>query len=390
MDYAAATPVDAHVQKAMAPYFGGLFGNASALYVLGQQAARAITVARQIVSNNLGTVPDTIIFTGGGTEANNLAIFGIAEAYAGHGKHMVVSAIEHHSLLRPLANLEKKGWQITYLPVDVFGRVRVVDVLAALRPDTVLVSVMYANNEVGTIEPIAEVGRIILKYRKEHNSIYPFFHSDACQAVNTCSLNVERLHVDLLTLNSGKIYGPKGVGCLYVRRGVSLVSCLVGGDQEFGLRAGTENVPGIVGFATAFDMAVRAHEEESRRLRELTLHFWQALKKEVPDAVLNGPALSDERLPGNLNVMFPGVESEALVVYLNEFGIMCAFGSACATQSAESSHVLSALGLNTEAARQSVRFTLGRSTNAGDIAYTVKIIVRLVHDLRASAKAFVR
>jgi cysteine desulfurase len=241
---------------------------------------------------------------------------------------------------------------------------------------------MHANNEVGTIEPIADIGREILKYRKEHNSVYPYFHSDACQAAGYINLNVEKLHVDLMTVNGSKMYGPKGVGMLYVRRGVRLKPLIVGGGQEHRLRAGTENIPAIVGFAKAFELAQQNIESESKRVGQLTAYFWNELQNKIPKIKLNGPDLSEKRLPNNLNVTFIDVEGEAMLLYLDEYGIMCSTGSACTSESLDPSHVLLAMGLSYEYSHGSLRFTFGHCNTKKDIDYIMKYLPDIINQLR--------
>lgn len=368
LDHAATTPLDSQALKAMQPFFSHHYGNPAALYKEGLVANVALNDSRRTIADILRTVPDSIIFTSGGTEANNLAVLGVARANTKYGKHIVTTATEHHSVLYPLEYLEREGWEITRLPVDKYGFVKSEDVMAAVRPDTVLVSVMYANNEVGTIQSIGDTGRQILRYRKENKTAFPFFHTDACQAAGYLEIDVEKLHVDLMTVNGSKIYGPKGAGFLYVRRGVNLQPLMYGGFQERGLRAGTENVAGAVGLAKALDLVQKTRMQGVKKISELTEYFWKKLNK---ISKLNGPEFGDRRLPNNLNVVFPGVDGEALVIYLDSLGVMCSTGSACTAVSRERSHVLAALGKTEAEIFSSVRFTLGRLTTKRDIDYTI-------------------
>lgn len=384
LDYAAATPVEKRVFEAMRPYFSRHYANPSALYAEAQAAGGALNDSRRTIAEILHALPDNVIFTSGGTEANNLALFGTARAHDQRGKHIITTAIEHHAVLEPAARLKKEGWKITVLPVDSNGLVKARDVIKAVRPDTVIISVMYANNEIGAVQPIAEIGRRLMRYRKERGTAYPFFHTDACQAAGYLDLNVEKLHLDLMSVNASKIYGPKGAGFLYVRRGVALAPLLSGGGQERNLRAGTENVPGAVGLAKALDIVQRARERENKRIEELVKYFWRKLQKAVPNAELNGPEIGEERLPNNLNVIFPGISGEALIIYLDSSGIMCSTGSACSAMARESSHVLKAIGKTPAQILSGVRFTLGRETTKRDIVYTFQSLPKA---LKLAAKA---
>lgn len=384
LDHAAATPLDKRVFAVMKPYLAGEYGNPSALYTLGTAARSAVEHSRSLVAGALHTQPDTIVFTSGGTESNNLALFGVALEHAGHGKHIVVSAVEHDSVLEPVRELERRGWSVTIVPVGRAGKINPDAVMAAVKPETVLVSIMYANNEIGTIQPIAEIGKKIVRYRVQQGSTYPYFHTDACQAAGYLDLSVEKLHVDLMTLNSGKVYGPKGVGCLFVRRGVVLKPLLYGGQQERGLRAGTENVAGIVGFAKALELCQKERERETARLQKLSSEFWKKLLGIFPQVVLNGPAIGGERLPGNVNIQFVGTEGEKLVLYLNEAGVFCSTGSACSLESGNFSHVLKAIGLNERSAGECVRFSLGKTTKQSSLDFALRAIVRCLKITQAS------
>ena len=386
LDHAATTPVDPQVRQIMLPFFSKHYANPSALYKEALIVSGAINDARRKVADVLHTNPDSILFTSGGTESNNLAILGIAHKHINQGKHIIVSAIEHHSVLYPLESLEKDGWSVTKLPVDENGLVNVADVIKAIRAETVLISVMYANNEIGTIEPIAEIGRQLLRYRKEKNTVYPYFHTDAAQAAGYLDLDVEKLHVDLMTVKGGKIYGPKGSGVLFVRRGVAIEPIMTGGTQEKGIRAGTENIPGIVGLGQALKLVQKKQTVENSRLRALSEFFFEKLRKILPDIRLNGLAIGDNRLPNNLNVVFDGVDGEALVIYLDSRGIMCATGSACTAISREPSHVLAAIGKNSAEILCSVRFTLGRETTKARVITTIKAIAASLKMLKSDLK----
>ncbi|MFA6426856.1 MAG: aminotransferase class V-fold PLP-dependent enzyme [Candidatus Magasanikbacteria bacterium] len=390
LDHAATTYLDPQVLHIMEPYWTDHFENPSALYTSAREVNGALNDARRSIAQLLHTLPDTILFTGGGTESDNLAILGIARKYKDKGKHIITTKIEHHAVLHACQKLEKEGFEITYLDVDVYGFVTAKQVKKALREDTILVTIMYANNEIGSVEPIADIGREILKWRKENATSYPYFHSDACQAAGVFELDVEKLHVDCMTINASKIYGPKGVGLLYRRRNVSIEPLVVGGSQEMRLRAGTENIPGIVGFAKAFELAQKNREEENRRLIELRNYFWELLQKKIPKIRLNGPDLDSKksaegelkRLPNNLNISILDIEGEALLLYLDEYGIMCSTGSACTSDSLDPSHVLLALGLPYEYAHGSLRFSLGKRNTKEEIEYVMKYLPGIVETLR--------
>lgn len=382
LDHAATTYTDSQVVSAMLPYFTQIYGNPSALYHKGTEANGAINDARRTVSKLIGALPENIIFTAGGSESDNLAIYGIAQAHSDKGKHIITTTIEHHAVLHPFEDLKKQGWKVTYLKVNEQGLVNIDEFKKSLRPDTVLVSIMYANNEVGVIEPINEIGREILKYRKDNNTTFPYFHTDACQAAEYLTLDVEKLHVDMMTINGSKIYGPKGIGMLYVRRGVKIKPQIIGGGQERHLRAGTENVPAIIGLTKALELARENGSKENVRLTKLTEYFLKELEEKIPKIKLNGPPIGPERLSNNLNIAFDGVEGEALLLYLDEYGIMCSNGSACTSESVEPSHVLTAMGLSTKLAQSSIRFSLGHSTTKDDIDYVMTYLPEIIQGLR--------
>lgn len=402
LDHAATTYVDKKVLEIMKPFFINKFGNPSSLYNLGRQSNGVLNDSRRLVANQLGALSDNIIFTGSGTESDNLAIYGLAKAHKKNGRHIISLDIEHHAVLHPLKDLTQQGWEVSYIKVNKDGLVNVKDIITAIRPDTVLITIMYANNEIGTIEPIADIGRAILKYRKNSNTIYPFFHTDACQAAGYLDLNVERLHIDLMTINGSKIYGPKGVGMLYIRRGVNIKPIILGGSQERHLRAGTENIAGIVGFAKALELAQKNRQKESLRVAKLRDYLWQRIQKEIPAVQLNGPKIQTignkkqltnknqiinpklqvSRLPNNLNITFKNIEGEAMLLYLDEYGIMCSTGSACTSDSLDPSHVLTAIGLPYEMAHGSLRFSFGKCNSRADIDYLMKYLPQIIETLR--------
>lgn len=367
LDYAASTPVDKRVEKAMRPFLRAVFGNPSSVHAEGRAARAAIDVARNDVAHGIGARPDEIIFTNGVTEAINIAIRGVLAA-SGDKQHVVTIATEHPATLRALQG------DVTVVPVSSDGSVDVAAVIAAIRPDTALVSVMYANNEIGTIASIAEIGKAIEKLRRTTKSAYPVFHTDAAQAAQFLDLDVTRLHVDLMSLSGQKMYGPKATGVLFIRKGVMLIPIMFGGGQEHGLRPGTENVAGIVGFAKALSIAVDDRDDETVRVAALREYFIDELLA-IPGTRLNGNRV--DRLPNNVNVSFKGVDGEALVMYLDERGIAASTASSC-TGPQSMSHVLKALGMTSDEIIGSVRFTLGRQTKKRDITCTVTTIKKIL------------
>jgi len=387
LDHAATTPLDKQVLKKMMPFLQNDFGNPSALYNLGRRSLKAIAEAKKIIADILACTPNEIIFTGGGTESDNLAVLGAARANRAAGNHIITTKIEHHAVLHACKQLEKEGFVITCLKPDKDGVITVEQIITAIKPDTILVTIMYANNEIGTIEPIAEIGKTLLKYNttERQGKQRVLFHTDACQAAGTLDLNINRLHTDLLTLNGSKIYGPKGVGVLYKKKDVKIQPLIVGGGQEFGLRAGTENVAGIIGLAEALRLAQNDKEKENTRLIDLRGYFWRGLEKKIERIKLNGHA--EKRLPNNLNVSILDVEGEAMLLYLDEKGIQAATGSACTSQSLEPSHVLLSIGLPYEMAHGSLRFTMGHGTTQADIDYVLKVLPDIVEKLREISPA---
>ncbi|HEX3099784.1 MAG TPA: cysteine desulfurase family protein [Patescibacteria group bacterium] len=392
LDYAATTPVDPRVVKAMQPFWSERFANPSALYKSGLDAHTAVAESRAAIAQILNAKPSEIIFTAGGTESNNLAILGMAQAYQKqHGKpgHIITTPIEHHSVLHVVEALKNWGWQISYAPVDSEGFINLEDLKKLAKKDTALVSVMYANNEIGTIEPIAEVGKWLTglnkaRFAKGLGRI--LFHTDACQAAGTLSLDVQELKIDLLTLNGSKIYGPKQTGILFVRTGVKLEPIIHGGGQERDLRSGTENVPGVVGLASALSLVVKDQKKENARLITLRNYLDDRLSKKVKGIKTNGPALSSKkdskRLPNNLNFTIDKVEGEALMLYLDAAGIEVSTGSACTTTSEDPSHVLVAIGISKAQAYNSIRLTLGKQTTKAELDRVIGILPGLTEQLR--------
>jgi cysteine desulfurase len=383
LDHAATAPLDPQVKEAMMPYLEGEFGNPSSLHAAGRRAKQAIDDARETIADILHCRAEEIIFTGGGTEADNLAVLGIYRAYKNKGNRLVSTAIEHHAVLNAIEHLSKKeGAEAVFVKVDRDGSVDPAKIAAAIDEKTVLVSVMYANNEIGTIEPIVEIGHVVAEWKKEHGrkaEDAPFFHTDACQAAGALPLDVAALGVDLMTVNGSKIYGPKGVGFLYIRRGIRPEPLIWGGGQEWGLRSGTENVAAIVGLAKALEIAEAGKDKENTRLVVLRDRLIAGLLK-IPKTRLNGhPSL---RLPNNVNVSILDIEGEAMILYLDEAGFRVSTGSACTSANLEPSHVIRALGLPYEAAHGSLRITLGRGTTEADIDKLLAALPPIVEKLR--------
>jgi len=375
LDHHATTPLDPRVLQAMMPYLTGKFGNASSRsHQFGRDAERAVDEARRQVASLIGATPREIVFTSGATESDNLAIKGVAEAYAAQGDHIVTSMIEHKAVIDTCKRLEQRGCRITWLSPGADGRIDPAAVEAAIEPRTVLVSIMYANNEVGTIQPVAEIGAIC-------RARGVLFHSDAVQAVGKVPVNVETEHIDLMSISAHKMYGPKGVGALYVRRRnpqVRLAAQMDGGGHERGMRSGTLNVPGIVGLGEACVICLREMKDESRRLEQLRDRLRAALEAGLDEIGINGSP--DHRLPHNLNMSFAYVESETLMMALD--GIAVSSGSACTSATVEPSYVLRAMGVADEAAHSSIRFGLGRFNTADEVDYAAARIIEAVHKLR--------
>ncbi|HPS92377.1 MAG TPA: cysteine desulfurase NifS [Methanothrix sp.] len=373
MDHSATTPVAAEVLQAMLPYFRDQFGNASSLHGFGREAKVALEQSREKVADLLGAGPEEIIFTSGGTESDNLALKGIARRNRKQGNHIITTRIEHPAILETCRTLEKEGFSVTYLPVTDEGLVDVAALEAAIKPETILISVMHANNEVGTIQPIEEIGRLAAE-----KDIY--LHTDAVQSVGKIATKVDSLGVDLLSLSAHKIYGPKGVGALYVRRGSKLESIVQGGGHERGLRSGTENVAGIVGLAKAAQLCEEGMAAEGQRLGKLSERLAALVLGRVKDAWINGTM--KKRLPGSLNFGFSYVEGESLLLYLDSKGIAVSTGSACSSHKLEPSHVLLSLGLPPVKCHGSLRITMGRSNTEEDVDYVGQCIVEAVERFR--------
>ncbi len=362
------------VVEAMKPFFENNYGNPSSFHSMGLKAKQALDSSRETVAKCLNCKPSEVIFTGSGTESCNMAIKGSAYAHMKTGKHMITQKTEHHAVLHSLEWLEKThDFEVTYLDVDKYGLISLSELENAIRDDTILVTIMYANNEIGTIQPLQDIARIT----KKHNVL---FHTDACQGGGLLEIDVQKLGVDMMTLNGSKIYGLKGTGLLYMRAGVKIESWIHGGGHEFGLRAGTENIPGIVGLAKALELGQAERRFESKRLNQLKNYFIDNVLKNIPDTFLNGHPT--QRLPNNANITFLNVEGEALVLMLDYEGIYTSSGSACTSQKLKPSHVILAIGLPYEASHGSIRFSLGKRTTKEDIDYVLEKLPAIVERLR--------
>jgi len=374
LDHAATTPVDYRVVEAMLPCFHEVFGNPSSVHAIGQEARRIVEGVRSKIASFLAAKIEEIIFTSGGTESDNTAIKGVAQAMKDRGNHIITSSIEHHAVLETCKYLEKHGFHVTYLKNDKAGLVDPDEVRRAITGKTILISIMHANNEIGTIEPIAEIGKIA-----RQRGI--FFHTDAVQTFGHLPIDVNELHVDLLSASAHKLCGPKGVGILYVREGTKMVPFMHGGEQEGGRRASTHNVPGIVGLGKAVELAKETMGEEAERLTSLRDKMIRGILEGIDDSVLNGHPV--KRLPNNINVSLGYIEGEAIIMYLDREGIACATGSACTSASMEPSHVLAAIGLTHDFAHGSLRLTMGRATSEEDIVYVLKVLPVIADKLRS-------
>lgn len=384
LDNAATTKTAPEVVDAMLPYFSEYYGNASTIYSLGAESKKAMDHARQTIADSLGAKPEEIYFTAGGSESDNWALKATAEAYASKGKHIITTKIEHHAILHTCEYLEKRGFEITYLNVDRDGLISLDELKAAIRPDTILISVMFANNEIGTIEPIAEIGEIA----KEHGVL---FHTDAVQAYAQVPINVDEMHIDMLSASGHKLNGPKGIGFLYIRKGVKIRSFVHGGAQERSRRAGTENIPGIVGLGAAVERAMCIMDSKTRKEIELRDYLIGRLENEIPHCWLNGHRT--KRLPNNINFSFLFIEGESMLIMLDMKGICASSGSACTSGSLDPSHVLLAIGLKHEEAHGSLRLTLSEDSTKEEmdiVAEEVKKIVQRLRDMSPLYEDFLK
>lgn len=379
LDNAATTQVYPEVLETMLPYFTEYYGNPSAIYSFAGEAKRAVDEARKNVAELINARTDDIYFTGGGSESDNWALKATAEAYVSRGKHIITSTIEHHAILHTCEYLEKKGYEITYVNVDENGTIRMDELKAAIRPDTILISVMSANNEIGTIQPIAEIGKLA----HEHDIL---FHTDAVQAFGHIPLDVEAMNIDMLSASGHKINGPKGIGVMYIRKGVKILSFIHGGAQERKRRAGTENVPGIVGYGLAAERANKSMKERTAKEIEIRDHMINRILTEIPYVRLNGDKV--KRLPNNVNVSIQFIEGESLLLMLDNFGICASSGSACTSGSLDPSHVLLAIGLPHEIAHGSLRMTLSEETTMEDADFVVDKLKDITANLRSMSPLY--
>jgi cysteine desulfurase len=375
LDHAATTPIDPEVLDVMLPYFGEVYGNPSSVYAPGRKARAALDDARDIVAGVLGCESRELIFTSGGSESDNMAIRGVASRNRERGNHIICSQVEHHAVLHTCQDLERHGFEVTYLPVDAEARVLPGDLAAALRPETILVSVMSGNNEVGTLEPVRELAALT------HEKSSAYFHTDAVQALGKVPVRVDDLGVDLLSISAHKIYGPKGVGCLYVRMGTRIDPLITGGGHERNRRAGTENVAGIVGLAKAVEVAARDFDRDSTRLRDVRDRLSDGLLASVTGARVTGDPI--ERLPHHASFVIDDIEGDSLLMRLDREGVYASSGSACTSGSLEPSHVLLAMGISPREALSSLRLTVGKRTTEADVDAAVEVIQEAVGALRA-------
>lgn len=379
LDNAATTRVAPEVLEAMTPYFTEYYGNPSSIYSFAGKSKDAVESARAKIAGILGAKPEEIYFTGGGSESDNWALKATAEAYAGKGKHIITSAIEHHAILHTCEYLEKQGYEVTYVGVDENGIIRLDELEKAIRPDTILISLMAANNEIGSIQPLKEIGEIARKHGV-------FFHTDAVQAFAHIPLNVDEMNIDMLSASAHKINGPKGIGIMYIRKGVKIGSFIHGGAQERKRRAGTHNVPGIIGMAKAAEIADADMEQRTAYECELRDHLIERVLSEIPYSRLNGDRT--KRLPNNANFCFRFIEGESMLIKLDQKGICASSGSACTSGSLDPSHVLLAIGLPHEIAHGSLRLTISQETTMDDIDYTVDELKKIIEQLRSMSPLY--
>ncbi|MCI5588102.1 MAG: cysteine desulfurase NifS [Lachnospiraceae bacterium] len=379
MDNAATTQTYPEVVEAMTPYFTEYYGNPSSIYSFAGESKKAVEDARKTIADFIGAKPEEIYFTGGGSESDNWALKATSEAYASKGKHIITSSIEHHAILHTCEYLERKGYEITYLDVDEYGTVNPEDVEKAIRPDTILISVMTANNEIGTIEPIKEIGEIA----KKHGVL---FHTDAVQALGHIPINVDDMNIDMLSASGHKINGPKGIGIMYIRKGVKIGSFIHGGAQERKRRAGTHNVPGIVGIGKAVELAAKNMESRMEKETKLRNHLIERVLAEIPYSRLNGHR--ENRLPNNANFCFRFIEGESMLILLDQNGVCGSSGSACTSGSLDPSHVLLAIGLPHEIAHGSLRLTISEKNTMEEVDYTVDKLKEIIERLRSMSPLY--
>jgi len=379
LDHNATTPVEPEVVDAMLPYFSAEFGNAASIHTPGQRARNAVETAREQVAALMGARPQEIVFTSGGTESDNHAVFGIVRCAAVAGKHIITTQIEHEAVLNACQALEKEGVFVTYLAVDSDGLINVDELQESIRPQTLLITVMHANNELGTVQPLARIGKVAAQH-----DIY--FHTDAVQSAGKLPIDVNALSVDLLSISGHKLYAPKGIGALYIRGGTRLRQLLYGGHHQRGFRPGTENVPGIIGLGKAAELARQSLAEDATRISALRNELERGLLDKIPQSRANAAAAP--RTPNTTNITFPGIEGEALIIALDLKGLACSTGAACSSGAVEPSHVLTAVGLPPEEARASIRFSLGRHTTPADVAFALEVVPAAVAQLRQLSPAY--
>lgn len=401
LDHAATTPTSPEIVETMVPYFGSEYGNPSSLHSSGRRSSVVIQKVREKIASTLRALPAEIIFTGSGTESDNLAILGVARANKNYGNHILLSTVEHKAVIESAKQLEKEGFVIEYIPVNRYGMIDTADCVARITDNTILISVMYANNEIGTIQPIQELGRAVREVRSKkkeenlqnennefpnkeqgmRNALFPLLHTDACQAAGYLSLDVKELGVDLMTINGSKIYGPKGIGILYKNKSVNIEPIIFGGGQESGFRSGTESLPSIVGFGDALLRVEKRRESESIRLTKLRDYCIQELRRTIPDVVLNGHPTF--RLPNNIHISVPFVEGESMILMLDDVGVLASTGSACSASDLQVSHVLSAIDQDPSLMHGSLRFTFGEKTTKEECDFLISVLPDIIKKLRS-------